>query len=87
MIRLGEETPFSKEELIDRQEDNRSKQRDKHGRNGDGIIDCSNAQQRADEVTGQESANDTYDDIEQQTLLRIRSHDPAGDVPNDGSCD
>jgi len=69
MKRLERATPSSIEESDDREQDDRSQQRDQHGRDVDCVIDCPNAQHGAEEVTGQERAKDTDDDIEQQALL------------------
>jgi hypothetical protein len=57
------------------------------GLNANGDVDRSDTQQRADKGTSQERAHNAYHDIEQQALLRIRSHDPAGNITDDRSSD
>jgi hypothetical protein len=52
------------DQVDDRQQDDGSKQRDQHGRNGDRIIDCPDIEDRADEEASQECADDAYHDIE-----------------------
>jgi len=73
------------ERLIEPQQNDGTEQGYQHGWKGNGVVDCPDTQQRADQVTSQERANYAYHDIEQQTLLRIRAHDPAGDVTDDRS--
>jgi hypothetical protein len=69
------------------QQNDGTKQCYQHGWDGDGIVDCPDAKQWTEEVTSQECTYDAHDDIEQQTLLRIGMHDPAGNIADDGSSD
>ena len=71
--------------FIDPQQNDGTQQCYQHGWESDGVIDCPNTQQWADKVTSYERAYDTYHDIEQQALLRIRAHDPAGYITDDRS--
>ena len=69
--------------LDDPQQNDGAEQRYQHGRNGDGIIDRPDTQQRADEVTGQECADNSLRRYRVSALLRIGMHDSAGNVAND----
>ena len=63
--------PLAADDLDDPQQNDRANQRHQHGRNGDGVIDRPDAQERADEVPGKERADDPHYDIDQQSLLRL----------------
>jgi hypothetical protein len=76
---------LSTNDFDDPQQNDRADQCDQHGRKGDGIIDRPNTQERADEITSKERADNTDYDIEQCPLLRIRVHDPTSDKTNDRS--
>ena len=52
--------------LDDPQQNDGADQCHQHGRNGDGVIDRPDTQEGADEVTGNERADDAYYDIEYQ---------------------
>ena len=56
----------SLKEINDCQENDGSKQRDQHGRNGERIIDGPDVKDRAKEVASQECAQDGHNDIDQQ---------------------
>src|SRR3972149_67837 len=71
--------------LVDRQQNDGTQQCYQQGWEGDGLVDCPDTQQRGDKPTSNESADDAYHDIEQQALLRIRSHDPTGNITADRS--
>jgi hypothetical protein len=68
------------EQVDDRKQDDGSKQRDQHGRNGDGIIDRPNVKDGAEEVACNKSAHDSHDDIDQQ--VRAVVHDFSRHVTN-----
>jgi hypothetical protein len=71
--------------LIDPEQNDGAQQRYQQGWDGDGIVDRPDTQQWADKVTSQECTKNAYGDIKQQALLRIRSHDPTGDITDDRS--
>ena len=75
----------SSEEVDDRQQDNGSKQRDQHGWNGDGLIDRSDLEDGAEEVTRQEGAHNGHNDIDQQVRAVVHdfSRHPADHCSND----
>jgi hypothetical protein len=75
-----ETTPLAADHLNNPQQYNGANQGDQHGWDGNGFIDRSHTQQWADEITSQKGADNAHDNIEQQTLLRIRTHNPAGDI-------
>ncbi len=52
-----------------REQNDGTQQGHQHGGKGDRIIDRADPQQRGDEVTSQEGANDAHHDIEKQALL------------------
>jgi hypothetical protein len=71
--------------LVDGQQNDGTQQGYQQGRDGDGVIDRSDTQQGADKVTSQERPNHADYDIQQKALLRIRPHDPAGDITDECS--
>jgi len=56
----------SPEEIDDKQQDDGSRKRQKHGRDGDGRVDRPNTDDGAKEVTGQECEQDGHNDVHEQ---------------------
>jgi hypothetical protein len=75
-VKLSDLAATSLEKVEKCQQDDRSKQRDQHGRNGKRIIDCPDVKNGAKEVIRQECAKDGYNNIDQQ--VRAIVHDFSG---------
>ena len=75
----------SLEKVKDCQQDDRSKQRDEHGRNSERIIDRPDVKDGAKEVASQECAEDGHNNIDQQVRAIVHnfSSDPADYCSND----
>jgi hypothetical protein len=82
--RSGLVTPSSKE-IDDRQQDDGTKQRDQHGRQGDHIIDRPDLEDGAEEEASQKCAQDSHNDIDQQARAVVHdfSRHPADYCGND----
>jgi hypothetical protein len=63
----------SPEEIGDKQKDGGSRKSQQPGRDGDGRVDRSNMEDGAEEVTGQECAQDGHNDVDEQ--VRTVVHD------------
>ena len=65
--------------MDDRQKDNGTQKCDQHGRNGEGIIDCPDVEDGAEEITSQDCSQDSHNDIDQQVwaVMHELSRNPA----------
>jgi hypothetical protein len=67
------------EQIHDRQQDDGADQRDQERGQRDALIDRADAEQRGHDESGEQRADDTDNDVEQDALLRVGAHDDAGE--------
>jgi len=76
------------EEIDDRQQDEGAQERDQQAADREvGGVDGGNAKQRGEQEPGQRGADDPDHDVENDPLLRVRSHHLAGEPAEDAADD